>query len=536
MTLLFMFPEPQSSALQLEARTLLAVYNDALREIAAGPLANTTTGNASLTELNNAFPGAVGYVLSQADWNFAMRRATLYGTADTTGFPPYTYRYARPASYLRKHWIKVSAADEFPTDHAEVGAVFYGFDPTALIEYVSSATDNYDPDTWPPQFARAVSIYLAFLVAPKLARAGDDVLGPLWSRFQQTLQDAANQEAVFYTNQQIPTERLPVMRRAVEFMGQQLHGSVALYGQTDKLRWHMSKAWAHAVKYCLEQGAWNFATKRALLRDGTDGADTIASIQGDNLIEGYSVSDSSTVTISIAAPAVVSWTAHGIEAETPVAFTTTGALPTGFAVRTTYYVLTTGLTTNSFQVSETLNGAAVNTSGTQSGVHTCAVVEIEDDTSSVPDLAGYDYGHALPDDYLHKIWIKRDAFDDREISHQVVRDHIFVNEDPVVLEYIAQDDWTTDPDNWPASFLEVVAAYLALMVAPEFMIEGNPTSRKQTMVAPKIRDALEGMFQRKLSDAKTKDAIQQYPKIIPSGSFVRARAGGSWGGARRGWR
>lgn len=530
MSLLLLFPEPQSSALQLEARTLLAVYNDALREISAGPLANIAIGNASLTELNNAFPGAVGYVLSQADWNFAMRRATLYGVADTTGFPPYTYRYARPASYLKKHWIKVAAADEFPTDHAEVGASFYGFEPTALIEYVSSATDNYDPDTWPPQFSRVISIYLAFLVAPKLARAGDDVLGPLWSRYQQTLAEAAANEAVFYTNQQIPTERLPVMRRAVEFLGQQLHGTIAVHSNNDKLRWHMAKAWSHAVTYCIEQGAWNFATKRALLSDGSDGDDTIASIQGDNLIEGYSVSDTGTVTISIAAPAVITWTAHGLEAETPVAFTTTGALPTGLTAGTTYYVLTTGLSTNSFQVSATLNGAAVNTSGTQSGVHTGTVVEIDDDTSDVPSLAGYQYGHALPDDFVTKVWIKRDANDDREIPHQIVRDHIFVNDDPVVLEYIAEDDWTTDPDNWPASFLEVVASYLALMVAPEFMVESNPTSRKQSMTAPRVREGLERQFQMKLSDAKTKDAIQQYPKVSPAGSFVRARAGGGYYG------
>lgn len=525
--LLLLFPEPQASAPQLEARTLLAVYNDALREISAGPLANTTVANASITELNNAFPGAVGYLLAQADWNFAMRRATLYGTADTTGFPPYTYRYARPASYLRKHWIKVAANDEFPTDHAPVGNSFYGFEPTCLIEYVSSHTDNYDPDNWPPLFSRVVSIYLAFLVAPKLARAGDDVLGPLWSKFQGTLAEAIDQEATFYTNTQIASERLPVMRRGIEFMGQEVAGSISLYSQTDKLRWHMNKAWDHAVRYVLEQGAWNFATKRALLRDGTDGSDTIASIQGDNLIEGYSVTESATVTISVAAPAVITWTAHGLEAETPVAFSTTGALPTGLTAGTVYYVLATGLATNSFQVSETLNGAAVNTSGTQSGVHTGSVVEIEDeDASSLPSLAGFDYGHALPDDFRHKVWIKRDANHDIEIPHQIVRDHIFVNEDPVVLEYIAEDDWTTNPDNWPATFLETVAAYLALMVSPELKVEQGGKGKKVS--ATQIREKLEMLFQGKLADAKTKDAVQQYPKVIPAGSFVRARAGGNY--------
>lgn len=77
---------------------------------------------------------------------------------------------------------------------------------------------------------------------------------------------------------------------------------------------------------------------------------------------------SSTVTITIASPGVVSWTAHGLPAGTPVAFSTTGALPTGLVANTTYYVVSPGA--NDFQVVATVGGAAINTSGSQSGVHT----------------------------------------------------------------------------------------------------------------------------------------------------------------------
>jgi hypothetical protein len=77
-----------------------------------------------------------------------------------------------------------------------------------------------------------------------------------------------------------------------------------------------------------------------------------------------------TVTITIATPGVVTWTAHGLSAGDTVRLYTTGALPTGLVANTTYYVIAAGLTANAFQLSATEGGAAINTSGTQSGVHT----------------------------------------------------------------------------------------------------------------------------------------------------------------------
>ena len=82
-----------------------------------------------------------------------------------------------------------------------------------------------------------------------------------------------------------------------------------------------------------------------------------------------------TATITIATPGVVSWTAHGFAAGTAVVFTTTGALPTGLVADTTYYVCSGAtLLTDSFSVSSSLANATagtdIDTSGTQSGVHT----------------------------------------------------------------------------------------------------------------------------------------------------------------------
>lgn len=78
---------------------------------------------------------------------------------------------------------------------------------------------------------------------------------------------------------------------------------------------------------------------------------------------------SATVTISNASPGVVTWTGHGLAVNTPVVFTTTGALPTGLTAGTTYYVKTV-LDADTFTVSATAGGTAIDTSSAGSGVHT----------------------------------------------------------------------------------------------------------------------------------------------------------------------
>lgn len=79
-----------------------------------------------------------------------------------------------------------------------------------------------------------------------------------------------------------------------------------------------------------------------------------------------------TVTMTIAAPGVVTWTAHGMATGNSITFTTTGALPTGLTANTVYYI--TVVDANTFKLSTSLitvgAGTFITTSGSQSGVHT----------------------------------------------------------------------------------------------------------------------------------------------------------------------
>lgn len=73
-------------------------------------------------------------------------------------------------------------------------------------------------------------------------------------------------------------------------------------------------------------------------------------------------------TITIASPATVTAAGHGLTNGKRVQFTTSGALPTGILANTTYFVINAA--TDTFNLSAMQGGAAIATSGGQSGTHT----------------------------------------------------------------------------------------------------------------------------------------------------------------------
>lgn len=76
----------------------------------------------------------------------------------------------------------------------------------------------------------------------------------------------------------------------------------------------------------------------------------------------------SAVTITNASPSVITWSAHGMVNGDMVRLSTTGALPAGFEIDTTYYIV--NKTINTFQLSISSGGAAINTSSAGSGTQT----------------------------------------------------------------------------------------------------------------------------------------------------------------------
>ncbi|MBR1193244.1 hypothetical protein [Bradyrhizobium sp. AUGA SZCCT0160] len=94
-----------------------------------------------------------------------------------------------------------------------------------------------------------------------------------------------------------------------------------------------------------------------------------------------------TFTVTIASPAVFTFSQHGLSVNQTVSLETTGALPTGLSADTLYYVKTTP-TADTFTISATPGGSAINTTGSQSGVHTYGYETIMGGASYVIDSNG----------------------------------------------------------------------------------------------------------------------------------------------------
>ena len=78
------------------------------------------------------------------------------------------------------------------------------------------------------------------------------------------------------------------------------------------------------------------------------------------------------VTMTIADPCIITWAGHEFVLWNPISFTTTGALPTGIVASTTYFISKI-VSLDTFEISETIGGVSVRTSGSQSGTHTATL-------------------------------------------------------------------------------------------------------------------------------------------------------------------
>jgi hypothetical protein len=83
--------------------------------------------------------------------------------------------------------------------------------------------------------------------------------------------------------------------------------------------------------------------------------------------------------ISNASPAVLTLNSHGRAVGDAIVLTTSGALPAGLTAGTVYYIISAGFGANSFQVSATAGGSAINTTDAGSGTHS-----FTDDYTALP--------------------------------------------------------------------------------------------------------------------------------------------------------
>ena len=196
---------------------------------------------------------------------------------------------------------------------------------------------------------------------------------------------------------------------------------------------------------------------------------------------------SAAVTISIANPGVISWNAHGLAANAPVSFATTGALPTGLAAGVTYYVANPAA--NTFQLATAPNGAAITTSGTQSGTHTGSVAYdlgsavsaggvnyycIQPNANQAPPNASYWYGMPANGDYeIPSPYAAADLMDIHYTQSADVLTLVHPNYRIMELRRYGATTWELVPVN----FAPAIAAPVGTNSA------GSPTSHQYVITA-----------------------------------------------------
>ncbi len=104
------------------------------------------------------------------------------------------------------------------------------------------------------------------------------------------------------------------------------------------------------------------------------------------------------VTITSGMATVFNKTAHGLAANDVVYFSTSagGSLPSGLTAHTRYYVISSGLSTNQFQVSATLGGTSVSSTGSGSGTQNVSLQGPASMANPTGISFGVQYGHLAP--------------------------------------------------------------------------------------------------------------------------------------------
>lgn len=94
---------------------------------------------------------------------------------------------------------------------------------------------------------------------------------------------------------------------------------------------------------------------------------TTTAFNGNYEVSSSTLGKTSPVSVTSASPGVVTWVDHNLAADSPVYFTSTETMPSGLTANTIYFVKTV-LSVDTFTVSTSIGGAAVNTGSIGSGV------------------------------------------------------------------------------------------------------------------------------------------------------------------------
>lgn len=135
-------------------------------------------------------------------------------------------------------------------------------------------------------------------------------------------------------------------------------------------------------------------------------------------------------------------------------------------------------------------------------------------------LFGYTYAFGAPDDLVRTTRVCTDEYFNSPMEQYEEENGVYyASLNPFYLSYVSNDmAFGGDMSRWPPNFCTFAEHWLALQILAA--LTGNRTDK----------DALAKDTNRLLLRAQSSDAMEQATKYAPTGSWVKARAGG-----RAGW-
>lgn len=152
----------------------------------------------------------------------------------------------------------------------------------------------------------------------------------------------------------------------------------------------------------------------------------------------------------------------------------------------------------------------------ETGLWNWAIRSIEaSDVPSVVPTFGYQYAFTKPDDWLRTagVW-SSESESDALVDYSDEQEYWYANITPIYVRYVSSDnEYGKDLAKWSKTFTRYVESHLAAEICSRLTAskEGAEAHRKEEV--------------RRLSEAKSKDAMDEPARFLPYSSWVRSRSG-----------
>jgi len=138
--------------------------------------------------------------------------------------------------------------------------------------------------------------------------------------------------------------------------------------------------------------------------------------------------------------------------------------------------------------------------------------EIDYDANFEP-LFGFQYAFSVPDDWVRTNDINQEPFfRERFENFEIEKDHWYADVNPLYIRYVSngpQYGWNLG--RWTQSFVKALEAYLAFECGLSISADRG------------TRSDLYQLYEKRLSEAKARDAVEEAVRRQPVGRLIRAR-------------